>query len=347
MTKDLKPTVGQLRRLIGNPNAYAQQRDDGAWYPVREPLTAAVLAKHLDGEVTVGTYVLDGDTSKTLVFDFDDPDPAYALHLCDEVKEILDGYGVPCFREFSGKKGYHLWVVLPQKVSGADLVKVGRGVRAVANQPKLEVFPKQAVAHDLGNLVKLPGALHRVSLEYSYLLDPMVTCPMERWFALVEKFPELPSLGSYSPTGDPNEESYPCLRRIQEGVGEGGRNTALLHLAGMFRRNGLSEDNLAHLVHDVNTKFDPPLAEDEVEAVLRQSQRYGRMCSQLDDDIHCGDRCVSLKFSGLSTKAGELKFSEVGDCVVMQVAERAGPAVRLSHPDMKEVKGALRQEGGN
>src|SRR5579863_2696498 len=58
-----------------NWNHYAVQQRNGAYWRVTEPLTLPLLAAHLDGRVSLGTYLLDSaTTSAVAVFDADSND---------------------------------------------------------------------------------------------------------------------------------------------------------------------------------------------------------------------------------------------------------------------------------
>lgn len=86
-----------------------------------------VLASHKDTSNTVGTYLLDGDKARTLVFDIDNEDNA--LEQAQAIREELVRLGFPKRSvgiEFSGRKGYHVWLVLGDYVAAADLRRVGR-----------------------------------------------------------------------------------------------------------------------------------------------------------------------------------------------------------------------------
>ncbi len=234
-------TVNQLRRLVGNPNVYALQHKDGTWHPVREKLDDAVLQSHLDHEQTVGTYINVADHAHLLVVDIDDGNEGSAV----AVKLALLQLGIPekCLGvEFSGKKGYHVWLVMQDEVPAHDLRRVGRHALVLADlPPNVEVFPKQDVVKDLGNLVKLPEGIHQVSGQPNPFMDhfprPMPVKVLDR--ILGELPPEVHARRAVS------ETRFPCMQAIQEeGVAEGGRNNQLFHLAAMLRRAGVSDDSL-------------------------------------------------------------------------------------------------------
>src|ERR1700693_1061913 len=68
------------------PDAYAVQQRDGSYWRVGEPVTPEGLAAQLAGRWTLGTYLLDQDSSCSFaVFDADSADGlARLIDLADE-----------------------------------------------------------------------------------------------------------------------------------------------------------------------------------------------------------------------------------------------------------------------
>lgn len=337
----MKPNLVQLRRLVGNPDAFAVQNPDGTWQPVRQPLTDAVLERHLKLEWTVGTYIghnVDGfgTVARTLVFDIDDgsepPGP---------IPSVLADFGVaPRFMgvEVSGRKGYHVWFVLRDYVPSAELRRLGRLVLAVADI-NCEVFPKQDEVRDLGNLVKLPGGKHQVTGNLNDFIDDVpLPMPLDAWDVLLSTLP--PELNARR-TGT-TETRYPCMDAIlTEGVAEGGRNNQLFHLAVMLRRGGLTAEYVENVVRSVNDKCTPPLEDYELEKVLESSEFSGPLCSSIPEDRHCGDACVSSRARGLQCRVGQLSRSMPGELVVVEVGERKGKTLVFQHPDIVKMRGVI------
>jgi hypothetical protein len=351
---DNKPTGKQLLALVGNPDVYAVQHKDGSWHPVREELTAKVIRAHRSGEVTVGTYIVrPPDQARTLVFDIDaktDKEQDTMLNAVCKVLAELDArsedelsWGV----EFSGRKGYHVWVVSDEYIDASVLYRLGRGVREEAGYPALEVFPKQTEVRDLGNLVKLPGGVHAVTGNENNFVGAV---PAPTPAALLTQLSELyPDVGLRKRKGEaPEVIEYPCVHDIQGGVKEGGRNIHLFHLAVMLRRWSLSDDNIETVIQRANERsVDGPLDAQEVESILENSRYSGPICNQLDDDVHCGEQCIIARHTGLYTRPGALKWAGVGEVVTVEVASRTeeGTMVELSHPDMVQGRAVL-AEGG-
>lgn len=339
-----QPTVGFLRKLVGNPNVYAEQQEDGQWFPVRRPLTPGILRRHLDGKVTVGTYIVNPpNQARTLVFDFDEPDHDEQQRQLTAVSFILAGLDVNAGTEFSGKKGHHLWVTVDDYVDAELLYRIGRGIRQEAGLPKLEVYPKQTQVRDLGNLVKLPGGVHRVTGNHNDFLSAQSfpePISAERVAELAALYPEV----HIRSTETPASIEHPCVHQIQVGFEEGGRNTHLFHLAVMLRKFSLTDENVALLVYRANEKCVPePLPEAEIESILESSRFSGPICDQLDDDVHCGGACVKAKHPGLYTRPGAVKWAADGEEVVLRVRDRTddGRTIELEHEDIVQGRAIL------
>jgi tetratricopeptide (TPR) repeat protein len=174
--------------------------------PVREPFTPAVARQHLLGAYTVGIYPLRMDnTVFFLAVDFDmakGQTPARgvgalmrrvhqtALKLVEEAAR----WGLPTLLEDSGHKGRHVWVLFAQPIPAAAARRMGNALLTRIGRPPegvgIELFPKQSrvAGQGLGNLIKLPLGVHRLTNRRALLLDP----------ATGEPFPEqLRALGRY------------------------------------------------------------------------------------------------------------------------------------------------------
>jgi len=178
-----------LELFPGRENCHARQwvADNGnhGYSLVPEPLNLNLLRNHLLGISTLGVYQLDSQSRvKWIAFDLDiekshlddlhDPDlkawlDAGLRKAVSACTQLLDAYHIPVNVEFSGFKGYHLWVLLQEKISAAFARLFAQRIAAQVNLEglplKIEIFPKQAriSAANYGNLVKLPYGIHRVS----------------------------------------------------------------------------------------------------------------------------------------------------------------------------------------
>lgn len=344
-----KPSLVQLQRLVGNPHAYAVQQDNGTYTPVREQLSPDVLERHLAQQVTVGTYighVADGVTvARTLVFDVDSGGDE-ALEQVSAIRDTLSTeFDVPaaCMGiEFSGKKGYHLWLPLQEPRPNVELRRLGRAALALAGV-QCEVYPKQDTVRDLGNLVKLPGGVHRVSGKPNDFIDRMpMPLPEHKWAEMLSHLP----VEEVSSRRKVSDYRFPCVAYIlDEGVQEGSRNNQLFHAATMLRRAGLTDEYVELVVRRTNERGDP-LDEQELETLLESSKLSGPICGTLPEDRTCGDLCVLERTKGLHTRPHALRHGAEGEAVVVTVKERDQIngvwTVKLEHDDISDAKAVLK-----
>lgn len=187
-----------LSLFSGREDVFARQWADKAqgkqgYVPVRRAITPADVADHLKGGKTYGIYLLRADaTVTTAVIDADlrkefretplSPEARKTVRgdarfLLSRIKEIAGDQGVPVLVEVSGNKGYHFWFFfaepVPAQFAMALLSGIRNGVAGDLSAFGLEVFPKQTAltGKGLGNLVKLPLGIHRLSGKPSYFPD--------------------------------------------------------------------------------------------------------------------------------------------------------------------------------
>ncbi len=204
--------------FVNREDDYAYQKADGNYNRAKSPLTDDILF----GDQTVGTYNLDRSSNvinACLDFDIDkkihETKDSMSADEWDQwiqtVKQhtkscfaYLQSLDIPCYPEFSGYKGYHIWFFLDKPMPAADVRRWIQHIRALLPaMPKdlaLELFPKQdkISADGYGNFVKFPLQVNRKSGKCSYFLDedfnPIVGLPEITRTGLVElpKLPEEP-----------------------------------------------------------------------------------------------------------------------------------------------------------
>jgi hypothetical protein len=148
-------------------DGYAVQNPDGSYYYVQKPITPQIMLSHLEGMITLGTYILDKDnTAKFCVIDGDDNDSYQRLY---EASIYLDREGNPTYFEDS-RRGGHLWMFFEQPVPGRIARNFGLEV-AKFYKINAEVFPKQAESSGPGSCIRVPFGVHRKSGERYPFLD--------------------------------------------------------------------------------------------------------------------------------------------------------------------------------
>lgn len=138
---------------------YAVQQRDGSYRPSRSPLTLPLLASHLEGRFTLGTYVLDREgTCRFVVFDADSEDGLERLML---LARVLAEVNISSVLEVS-RRGGHLWVHLREAV---EAWRVRRWLVPYAQAFGVELYPKQDALRPggVGSVIRLPLGVHRQS----------------------------------------------------------------------------------------------------------------------------------------------------------------------------------------
>lgn len=322
-----------LRDFVGNPEAYAGQNADGSYTPIRSTLTDEELQRHARGQDTLGTYVVWYDKARFFVFDIDDRDLQLARRLSDE----CEARGLSAGIEFSGRKGFHVWVLFDGWMEAADMQRLAKDIAATVGFNG-EVFPKQGSARDLGSLVKLPLGKHAVTgADSRFLKEPQVNTTTR----FSEVFDKLPAPVVQQPKGG---GPLPCLDSIQSNPpANGERNNLYFHFAAHMRRMGLHEDAIAAVLTDMWLDPDPG----EIEELVRNSEFSGPTCDSVPDERHCGEACIKQRAKGLSLRPGQLRNGQEGELIVVKVGPRKGQVLDLEHPDMDQAKGTLRKGDGN
>lgn len=160
-------TPTQLMRFVGRKNTFAFQTDSGSYVPIRRIITLQDLRDHLDGKITLGSYVIREDGLISFACMDIDTDPDNDLGPYRRLTEIIFTL-FPDFElvfEFSGRRGYHIWL-FPEKAEKPkflrELIKSRLKVYGIRN---IEIYPKQDTINELkkqlGNLVKLPCGKHK------------------------------------------------------------------------------------------------------------------------------------------------------------------------------------------
>ena len=199
---DLAPTDADLvtfaSTFSGREGVHARQWASPAgtagYSPVKEPFTPAVARGHLLGGYTVGIYPLRMDnTVHFLAFDLDvarfavTRQAAGGLGMAPLLRQTQDMarslveaaavHGMSGHIEDSGWKGRHVWLLFEEPVPAAAARRLAavlmQTARPAPPEVTVEVFPRQSrvAADGLGNLIKLPLGIHRVTGNRSLFLD--------------------------------------------------------------------------------------------------------------------------------------------------------------------------------
>jgi len=179
--------ITHLSVCIGRQDDYAVQHRDGHYTRAFRPLSPTVLAAHLAGEMTIGTYVRDAQGScRFAVFDADQED---GLARLTNLQAEFAREQVPSYLERS-RRGGHLWLFFREPVSAEH---VRAWLWPIAQLQGLELYPKQGRGEGMGSLIRVPPGIHRRSgRRYPFVdarLQPVALTLREMlaWLGTVER----------------------------------------------------------------------------------------------------------------------------------------------------------------
>ncbi len=146
-------------------------------------ITSDIFRKHLAGEETLSIYPLRLDgTIRTVVIDVDSAPGIHPKDCMEEdhtkqaglvsesIGEVCRKLDIPHSLEYSGKKGYHIWLFFSEPISAETGRRLARLILSelTADLKKgvhIEVFPRHTewTGPELGDAIKLPFGVHPVS----------------------------------------------------------------------------------------------------------------------------------------------------------------------------------------
>ena len=290
-------------------NVYALQQADGSYRPVRAAITTEVIGRHLNGQITVGVYLVTPtvDTCSMAVIDVDQRSKAMAISLVQACAKI--GFTTEeILLESSGNKGFHLWLFFEEPLCAKEAMRVGMAVSGHAGLlGKVEVFPKQAHVPEggFGNLIKLPGRhakSGRFSRFFSADLNPLDLAILEKIQRLTPtRLSQITLSDHFLPTsrevdchrGDlarTSGRTPPCIEKMLQGVSAGRRNICAFKLAVFLKERAMPLDLTLGALHAWNQRNDPQLPQWELQAAVRRAYTrdyHGIGCRSADMAAFC------------------------------------------------------------
>jgi len=335
-----------IQNFVGRTDVYAIQDERGEYCPsnnksklqfLREhylpvKVTRKVLEEHLDGEITIGTYVIDNhdNSCKFMIIDSDSKNKGDFKTIIDVSNRI----GLSdLLMEFSGRKGYHFWYFFEKPISAEKARRLGRIIEDESGLD-LEIFPKQKRVVKLGNLVKLPLGIHKVNGNRSYFVDeerreigkPEINRISEATVdRLLDKYGHKFSIAGSKNRNRNVKQKYKhnkistaigdlrCYRKIMLGVPKGYRDDCLTRLVIKLCTQGISRQKcFNYLLNTWNSRNNPPKLDDKiVEKVQRfysQSEPLPELGTSCADPIlrkFCQSECKNYKKSYKARNLGD------------------------------------------
>ena len=165
----------QVRRLIIQEQGqrYALQVSADSYPMQKGYLTNEMLLEHLTGSQTISVPLLQPvtNTAKAGVIDFDKEAGESLKDTFDrtwKVKEKAAEFELWSYIEFSGRRGFHLWLFAKEPLPGQTWVRLLKSLCRLADYKAREIFPSGATVTEDGRgpgckPIKLPCGIHRGS----------------------------------------------------------------------------------------------------------------------------------------------------------------------------------------
>lgn len=182
--------IQQLYRLIlhEHQQLYAVwQSTDVLQSQYEKVLTPDVVEAHLQGRQTVSVRLLQPgtNTAKAGCIDFDAPKDGSdtealqaVLAQSQKVQQTATDRGLSTYLEFSGRRGFHLWLFADTSLPGATWIKALQNICYLSDYKPKEIYPATAtIANDgkaSGRPIRLPCGIHQISGKRNGFLTEVV-----------------------------------------------------------------------------------------------------------------------------------------------------------------------------
>lgn len=271
---------------------------------VYEPVTPAVIQRHLDGLSSIGIAPIRSDGLCNFgAIDIDD----YKYNLNDVIAAIED-FDMPLCPCYSKSKKLHIYIFFEDPTPAEDVQNILRWyANAFACGKKVEIFPKQSKAHSTQTFyswINLPYFEANNPDNHRKLVTKEGTVALENAIPIMES--RRLTYKEHKKWIDEftYKDAPPCILTglLLRDIGPGQRNNWLFSCGVYFR---LKDENcdLKTLLTDVNHSLHEPISDAELNATVIKGfnrKSYFYMCAALE---RCDKAECRQKDFGIESKA--------------------------------------------
>lgn len=136
-------------------------------------ITIEEFENHINGKYCLARNLNSNGKSNILVLDLDNKsDLDKAKREAEKIQKILLGRNIDSYVEFSGMKGYHLWIFFNEYIEIGSLNSwIERILEKRSLTSNIEIRPKKEVIAESEEIIKLPLGIHPISNERCIFLD--------------------------------------------------------------------------------------------------------------------------------------------------------------------------------
>ena len=271
---------------------------------VYEPVTPAVIQRHLDGYHSIGIAPIQNDgTCNFGAIDIDD----YRYDLQDVIAAIYD-FDMPLCPCFSKSKKLHIYIFFAEPTPADQVQEILKWyARAFACDKKVEIFPKQAKAHSTQTFYSW------INLPYFEANNPNNHRKMITKEGLLSLEDAIPVMMNKRLTYKQHKEwidefeykdAPPCILSglLLRDIGPGQRNNWLFS-CGVYLRLKDENCDLRTLLTDINHSLHDPIPDNELNATVIKGfnrKSYFYMCAALE---RCDKATCRQQEYGIESKA--------------------------------------------
>ena len=271
---------------------------------VYEPVTPAVIQRHLDGYHSIGIAPIQNDgTCNFGAIDIDD----YKYDLQDVIAAIYD-FDMPICPCFSKSKKLHIYIFFAEPTPADQVQEILKWyARAFACDKKVEIFPKQAKAHSTQTFYSW------INLPYFEANNPNNHRKMVTKEGLLSLEDAIPVMMNKRLTYKQHKEwidefdykdAPPCILSglLLRDIGPGHRNNWLFS-CGVYLRLKDENCDLKSLLTEINHSLHDPIPDNELNATVIKGfnrKSYFYMCAALE---RCDKATCRQQEYGIESKA--------------------------------------------
>lgn len=168
-------TVFREKFLMDNEVCYIANISENLEYEkCLAPINNEMLKSHLEGDIVLGKRLNYNGRTNILIIDIDNKNNIKkAKEVADKIQCDLEKRGVISYIEFSGNKGYHVWILFNEFI---EIHKLNNFIENVINdlnikKETIEIIPKYNKLSETQEIIKLPLGIHPISKKKSYFID--------------------------------------------------------------------------------------------------------------------------------------------------------------------------------
>jgi len=190
MSMDLDKLALRLHELfVVGGRIHLLQQPNGQYLAIRRRLSVGRIRKMLESQESIGAFQFCCSVTRWVCLDFDlhkdhlpndgeELDLSHVWNAARRCSRQLREAGLKHLVEFSGNRGFHVWLLLSQKVSRAEAYHLLEGMltrcglEGDLGQVVIDRYPKSPNSQSTrGQGVKIPLSKHVKSGGYSYLIN--------------------------------------------------------------------------------------------------------------------------------------------------------------------------------